>query len=175
MTYDYDKLYGETPEALGAPNAVFAAFFDRWDRVGARVLDVGCGQGRDALAIARRGHRVVGVDLSPNGIRDMLAAAQAEGLAVEGIVADITGFAPEGVFDAIVIDRVLHMLPPEARLAVLGGLLGHVAEGGWVLIADEAANMGAFEAVFERDDREWEKEVPKRGYLLARGGDRLGG
>ena len=88
MAYDYDKLYRETPHALGAANAHIAAFFETIDTP-VRVLDIGCGQGRDALPIARRGHRVVGVDISPAGIDDLIAAAAADGLDVTGYVADI--------------------------------------------------------------------------------------
>jgi len=71
MSYNYDKLYGETRDALGAPTSIFVDFFDQFDRTNVRVLDVGCGQGRDAIFIARKDHRVVGVDISPNGIRDL--------------------------------------------------------------------------------------------------------
>ena len=138
MAYDYDKLYGETPNALGNPTPVFVEFFDRFDQKQARVLDVGCGQGRDALFIARQGHSVTGVDISPNGIRDLTEAAANENLAVKGIVADLTAFTPEGLFDVILFDRTLHMLPEAPRLAVLGRLLDHADAGGWVLIADEA-------------------------------------
>lgn len=97
MAYNYDKLYGETRDALGAPTQVFVDFFDQYDREQVRVLDVGCGQGgRDALFIARLGHAVVGVDISPpNGIRDLMTAAKAEQLTIDGgVVADITAYAP---------------------------------------------------------------------------------
>lgn len=83
MGYDYDKLYGETRDALGPPTKAFVDFFDRLETKQARVLDVGCGQGCDALFIARAGHRVVGVDLSPNGIRDLTEAARREGLHIQ--------------------------------------------------------------------------------------------
>lgn len=170
MTYDYDKLYGETPEALGAPTGRIVAFFDAVEGPGLRVLDVGCGQGRDALFVARRGHTVVGVDLSPNGIRDMVAGAQREGLAVEGVVADITRFEPEGAFDIVLIDRTLHMLTRADRLAVLGRLLDHVVPGGWVLIADEPSNMADITAVLADHVASWRAEVAIRGYLFARRG-----
>ena len=120
MSYDYDRLYGETPDALGPPAPILVDFFARLERQRVRVLDVGCGQGRDALFIARHGHDVIGVDISPNGIRDLNAAAAREGLAARSIVADIATYAPEGTFEVIVIDRTLHMLARAPRLAVLG-------------------------------------------------------
>jgi len=52
----------------GQPFPEFVQFFVDFDQVNASVLDLGCGQGRDALFIARMGHDVLGVDLSPTGI-----------------------------------------------------------------------------------------------------------
>lgn len=168
MAYDYDKLYGETPNALGEPAAVFVAFFDGFKQENARVLDVGCGQGRDALYIARQGHRVVGVDISRNGIRDLISSANQEKLAVEGVVADISAYTPEGQFDVILIDRTLHMLPRAPRLAALALLLDHVDVGGWVLIADEASNIGDFADVISNHRFDWKHEYAKRGHLFVR-------
>ena len=168
MVYDYDKLYGETPDALGEPTPQFIGFFDRLEREDLRVLDVGCGQGRDALFIARLGHRVVGVDISENGIRDLSAAAGRENLAVEGVVADITAYRPEGVFDVILVDRTLHMLPKVPRLSVLDSLLDHVDVDGWVLIADEVSNISDFQGVFSRHHFDWKHVFSKQGYLFVR-------
>lgn len=119
MGYDYDALYGSTPDALGEPTKVFVDFFDGLNRRKLRVLDVGCGQGRDALFIARAGHNVVGVDLSENGIDALYASAMRENLNIQGIVADIETFTPDGEFDVVLIHRTLHMLDKPARLAVL--------------------------------------------------------
>ena len=166
MATDYDRLYGESANALGAPTQAFVDFFDRYGREDARVLDVGCGQGRDALFIARLGHRVLGVDLSANGIAGMTAAASAEGLQIDGVVADITGYRPDGVFDVVVIDRTLHMLAAPARLSVLARLLEHVAPGGWVLIADEARNMAGLRGVLAAHPAGWREEIARRGTLF---------
>lgn len=168
MAYDYNKLYGETPDALGSPTAVIVDFFNRYERQNARVLDVGCGQGRDAVFLARRGHRVVGVDLASNGIRDLQAVAAKETLAIEGIIADITHFVPSGLFDIILIDRTLHMLARTARSLVLSRLLDHVSESGWVLIADEQSNINEFQAVIAAHRRNWITDYQKRGHLFVR-------
>ncbi len=166
MGYDYDKLYGETRDALGPPTKAFVDFFDRLEMKQARVLDVGCGQGRDALFIARAGHRVVGVDLSPNGIRDLTQAAQREGLDIQGQVADLNDYAPDGSFDVVLIDRTLHMLDESERLALLARLLDHVVPNGHVLIADEPSNIAGFRLVIARHLETWHETYAKGGFLF---------
>lgn len=168
MGYDYDKLYRDTPDALGAPTkALLEAFRDHL-APGARVLDAGCGQGRDALPLARMGHEVVGVDLSPKGVADMVAAAQAEGLWDTGVAADLTGYTPDGAFDALLFDRTLHMLAVEDRHAVLARFLAHLKSGGLLLLADEASNMAGFRAVLEASGDSWEVLHDRRGHLFVR-------
>ena len=112
------------------------------------------------------GHRVVGVDISPNGIRDLTNAAEKRGLPIQGVVADIKTYKPDGLFDVILIDRTLHMLDEVQRNAVLANLLGHVAPKGWVLIADEASNIPGFREVISVDKREWRTHFAKRGTLF---------
>lgn len=138
MAYDYDKIYADQPNALGAPTAAFVSFFEALGQQGARILDVGCGQGRDALFIGRMGHRVVGVDMSAHGVRDMLTTADTENLNITGAVDDITTYSPSGMFDVVLIGRTLHMLPKAAQRDVLIKLIGHITPNGWLLIADEA-------------------------------------
>ncbi len=166
MTYNYEKLYAATPDALGPPTQIFVDFFKAKSDQKLCVLDIGCGQGRDALFIARLGHRVVGVDYAPSGIRDLLAAAHREALDIEGIVADITEFEPAETFDVVLIDRTLHMLDEGPRLQALGVLADHVASNGWLLIADEAVSIPAFLDALDEMDTIWRTVVLKRGNLF---------
>ena len=69
---------------------------------GRRVLDVGCGPGRHALALARRGIEVVGIDLSPDFIDLATGWAAAETLPARFHVADVRSLAYDGEFDAVV-------------------------------------------------------------------------
>jgi SAM-dependent methyltransferase len=69
---------------------------------GDRVLDVGCGPGRHALALARRGIAVVGVDLSEDFVTLARDAAAAEGLAARFEVGDVRDLAYDGEFDAVI-------------------------------------------------------------------------
>lgn len=167
MAYDYDKLYGETANALGNPTAEFVSFFDQYNQAGAKILDIGCGQGRDALFMARLGHSVVGVDCAPNGIKDLITAAKKEQLKVEGVVADITNYQPDGLYDIVIVDRTLHMLPESSRLLVLFRLLDYVIENGWFLIADETSNIDEFEQTMAGHFANWIIENPKPSFLFA--------
>ena len=120
------------------------------------------------MFIASFGHNVVGVDISPNGIRDLRAAADKEKLPIQGVVADITTYTPEGEFDVILIDRTLHMLSETTRLAVLSRLLDHVARSGPLLIADEPSNIVGFAAIVTKHGGEWKTELRRHGYLFVR-------
>ena len=54
------------------------------------VLDIGVGEGRNALFLAQNGFAVTGIDISEEGIKKFTQEAQKRGLHVHGIVADIT-------------------------------------------------------------------------------------
>jgi SAM-dependent methyltransferase len=69
---------------------------------GTRVLDVGCGPGRHALALARRGISVHGVDLSPDFIDLARASAAAEDLPATFEVQDVRELAFDSEFDAVI-------------------------------------------------------------------------
>ena len=119
MSTDYDALYRTTPDALGAPTPDLARFLEAALTPPARVLDIGCGQGHDALFLARLGHRVTGVDLSPAGIASLNDAARRDGLSVTGTVADVTAHTPSEAYDLLLFDRILHRLAARDRIATL--------------------------------------------------------
>lgn len=163
----YELLYREGRDICGPPFRHIVDFFDNFNQKNGRVLDLGCGQGRDALFIARKGHRVLGVDLSETGISQMLADARRDGLNVDGMVADIVEFEPDGEYDVILLDRVLHMLQDnDERLAVLGKVSHHTKRGGYILIADMPKNKGEFMKFFSAKHGEWEKVKDDKGFLF---------
>jgi SAM-dependent methyltransferase len=68
---------------------------------GARVLDVGCGPGRHALALARRGARVVGVDRSRAFVELARHAAAEESLPATFAERDVRDLDHDGEFDVV--------------------------------------------------------------------------
>jgi tellurite methyltransferase len=67
---------------------------------GTRVLDLGSGVGRHALALARDGFVVTALDAAPEGNAALTAAATAEGLTVETVEGRMTALPfADGAFD----------------------------------------------------------------------------
>ncbi|MCW5942056.1 MAG: methyltransferase domain-containing protein [Fimbriimonadaceae bacterium] len=69
---------------------------------GASILDMGCGTGRHAVELARRGYRVTGVDLSEGMLAQARSAVLAAGVEVELVQADATAWRRERAFDAAI-------------------------------------------------------------------------
>ena len=91
------------------------------------VLDAGCGTGRVAIELARRGVEVVGVDLDP----DMLAAARRKAPHLQWVEADLVVVDLGRTFDAVVLaGNVMIFLTPGTEGPVVANLARHVAPGG---------------------------------------------
>jgi cyclopropane fatty-acyl-phospholipid synthase-like methyltransferase len=69
---------------------------------GASVLDVGCGTGRHAIELARRGYRVTGVEISAGMLEQAKKEAQAVGVEVQWRQDDATSFVLSDQFDGVI-------------------------------------------------------------------------
>ena len=100
-----------------------------WSYHPASVLDAGCGTGRVAVELARRGARVLGVDADP----DMIAAARAKAPELRWLCADLAGLeVPDGArFDVVVLaGNVIPYVAPASRAAAVAGCASALAAGG---------------------------------------------
>ena len=78
MSVGYDKYY-QTEDLFGEPYRELIEFYSAILKKG-KLLDLGCGQGRDAIPLARMGFDVVGMDNSSVGITQLNAVAKKEKL-----------------------------------------------------------------------------------------------
>ncbi|MEK6928541.1 MAG: methyltransferase domain-containing protein [Nanoarchaeota archaeon] len=74
------------------------------------VLDLGCGEGRNALFLAKKGFSVVGIDSSNEGIKKFLQLAKENNVSVEGQAEDIKDYQFTKKFDVIISIATLHFL-----------------------------------------------------------------
>jgi S-adenosylmethionine-dependent methyltransferase len=102
-----------------------------------RVLDIGCGQGTQAVLLARRGHSVTGLDSSAQLLDDFRAALAAEPAEVvdrvhlvQGEAEAVAGLFPPSSFDAVLCQGVLMYIPEPDPL--LDAIAQTVAPGGMV-------------------------------------------
>ena len=161
---DYDVHYRKGRGQCGDPFPPIVAALETLP-VPARILDLGCGQGRDALLAARLGHEVVGVDLSSVGIAQMVEDAESEGLNLEGIVADVLDYRSRRKFDAVVLDRVLHLLlDDDERARCLQRVGSLTRKGGVVLVADTPRHAPQIQAFFADG---WDVRKRTKNYTFA--------
>ena len=99
------------------------------------VLDLGCGSGRVGLHLARRGHRVLGLDLNPAFV--LTLNERAEKLPVKAEVGDAREFELEETFDLVLAPmQLLQLFDGSAeRLRCLRCVATHLAEGGLAAFA----------------------------------------
>ena len=102
-----------------------------------RALDLACGEGRNAVWLARRGWDVIGVDFSSVALATARSMADGYGVAVRFVLADLTAYLPdEAAFDLVIV-MYLHV-PAAERDAVLARAAAAVAPGGVALVVGHA-------------------------------------
>ena len=101
------------------------------------ALDVGCGEGADALWLASRGWQVMAVDFATTALQRGAEHAEALGAEVaarvEWVHADLTAWTPPPAHFGLVTAQFMH-LPPADRQALFTRLAAAVAADGTLLI-----------------------------------------
>ncbi len=106
----------------------------------AHALDLGCGEGADALWLAEHGWTVVAVDISTTALGRAHAVAESRGLTaqIDFQQCDLSSGFPDGSFD-LVSAQFLHSPVEMDRAALLRRAAGAVAPGGSLVIVDHGA------------------------------------
>ena len=116
-------------------------FDRRW-----RVLDAGCGDGRNLTYFLRAGFECFAVDDDPDAIRRVrkLAADLAPALPIDHFrVADIAHLPwPDGSMDAVISSAVLHFVEDEAHFAALMHEMWRVLGSDGLFFGRLASNIG---------------------------------
>jgi SAM-dependent methyltransferase len=129
---EWDARYSEHDGAKwsGRPNGRLVA--EVADLPPGRALDVGCGEGADAIWLARRGWTVTAIDISALAVRRAREAAELAGTAVEWVCGDTLQTAfPARSFDLVSMQYAA--LPKAVGEAAVRALLDTVRSSGLLL------------------------------------------
>ncbi|KPM53966.1 SAM-dependent methyltransferase [Frankia sp. CcI49] len=130
----WENRYRETERMwTGAPNELLVREISS---VGpTTALDLGCGEGGDAVWLAARGWQVTAVDIAPTALERVRDAARATGVAerVTPMCRDLACGPPPGEF-GLVVAMFLHSPVGMPRGEVLRAAAQRVAAGGTLLV-----------------------------------------
>ncbi|MEV0554319.1 MULTISPECIES: bifunctional 2-polyprenyl-6-hydroxyphenol methylase/3-demethylubiquinol 3-O-methyltransferase UbiG [unclassified Streptomyces] len=129
----WDEMYRSRDQVFsGDPNGVLVT--EVTDLPSGRALDVGCGEGGDALWLARHGWQVTAVDISATALQRAAATAADMKSRVAWTRADLNITPPlADAFDLVSVQYFPLSLQPDHT--TLRGLLNAVAPGGTLLFA----------------------------------------
>ncbi len=130
----WNRMYRGVPSwELGQADPVLVSALDERNIRGpGRALDVGCGTGDNAIALAGRGFEVTAIDVAERALALAREKAAAAGVAVAFRRADVTGLEEtDGTFD-LIVDRglLMSLFGERARRAYASSLIHLTADGG---------------------------------------------
>ena len=115
-----------------------------------RILDAGCGTGRMAIELARRGVDIVGVDLD----EVMLAQARKKAPQLDWRLGDLSTIELDKIFDAIVLaGNVMIYVTPGTEAATLANMAHHLKPGGLLVAAFELTHPAWTKLTIESYDQ----------------------
>lgn len=129
---DYDKRYNTQEYYWGlAPNRICYDIMKLLPPVRPyRVLDLGCGEGKDAVFFAKCGYAVTAFDISEQGIEKAKRLAEHNKVDLTLFKADLFDYRPDTEYDIIFSSGVLHFIPQTQRQELCESLKAHTADAG---------------------------------------------
>ncbi len=136
-----DRYAGADAVWSGRPNATLVAVLGELGLSPGTALDLGCGEGGDAIWLAGQGWQVTGLDISGTAIGRARAAAEAAGFVTAQATFEVTDLAhwrDERTFD-LVTASFLHSPVELPRAEILRQAADRVASGGHLVLLAHAA------------------------------------
>ena len=101
----------------------------------AKILDVGCGDGRNALYLAAHGFHVDAFDISQNAIEKLDYIKNQAGLNINTYICDVPDFDFKYDYDLIIMHGVLQFVEKEKQPKIIELMKTHTKTGGYHIIA----------------------------------------
>lgn len=127
----YDGIYAASKEHTygeGKPERCVARILNHRDS--GSVLDIGAGDGRNALFLASKGFEVKAVDISEVGLEKLQGFAVQQNVSVEREVVDLSAWSVDRDYDVMVCTAVLQNIPEESAIRLLENMKRHTRPDG---------------------------------------------
>ena len=131
----WEERYAQERVWSGRPNHALVTYAG--DLAPATALELGCGEGADAIWLAERGWRVTGVDVSPTALARAADHARERGVTVTWVEVDLAEWHTTEIYD-LVTAFFLHSPVNFPRAQILSRAAQAVAPGGVLLIVGHA-------------------------------------
>lgn len=132
MSQFYDDLYRAEEHFWGnRPSSIARILFQKYPpHEELRLLDIGCGEGRDSIFFSQNGYRVSGFDSSSAGIKKSRARAERLNLSIDFFQADINEYRLQEFYDVVFASGALHYIPIPLREEVISNYKLFTNPGG---------------------------------------------
>ncbi len=131
-TYEWAKTAAELPWSHEEPS-LFLAEICR-ERKPGRALDMGCGSGTDSVYLAGQGWEVTALDFVPKALEYTQQRANAAGVRVTPVVADITEWQAPHAYDLVLDHGLLHNMDPQRHAAYRERVMKLIGDDGELLL-----------------------------------------
>ena len=132
----WEAGYADTggPSVFGPPSEEMQLVVSQLPAA-ARVLDLGCGDGRNALFLLKQGLRVTAVDISARAVAKLIANARAYAELLHAEVADVREHSLGGPYDLVIAHGLLHLMPRVDWSRLMDRIQGDTAPHGYNVVA----------------------------------------
>lgn len=153
--YYFDKLYKEMDGLLWkgeASKKYLDILIDRLTK--GKILDLGAGEGGDAIYLAKKGFEVTAVDISGAALKKLSKWAKKENVAVNVEVADLEDYQIRESYDGIISFAAIHFLPKDRIENLIKNMKEKTNKGGIniILVFREGdSSQGKFRMYYFKD------------------------
>ena len=157
MTDSFNRVYGEpdTPFYYSLkPSEALEKYRNDTHPPAGEALDLGCGEGRNSLLLARYGYHVHAIDASSQGVQKLEKYARSQGLDnIDCEVADVrTVELRPNFYDAIVAVTILDHITEEEGKKVAEAMINALKPGGFVFIESFTIHDPAASAISKENE-----------------------
>lgn len=99
-----------------------------------KILDLGCGTGKAALYLAKKGHKVTAMDISETGVSKLNDYAKKLKLKIKTFVADLESYKINKEYDVIIASFSIHFLPKRKVYRLVKNMKNKTKKNGYNFI-----------------------------------------